>query len=62
MKNISQAKLKTLRVLVPPIDEQWRFAEIIAFTRTLSNLGDSGSNIALALSASLMARLLGNAA
>ena len=62
MKNVSQARLKTLPVLVPPIDEQRRFAEMVAFARTVSNLGDSGSNIALALSASLMARLLGNAA
>ena len=57
MKNVSQARLKALPVLVPPMDEQRRFAEMVAFARTVARLGDYGSNNASALNASLMAQL-----
>ena len=58
MKNISQEKLKTLPVLVPPIDEQRRFTRLVAFARAAYKLGESGSNNGWVLSASLMSRLL----
>ena len=58
MKNISQEKMKTLPVLVPPINEQRRFSKIVAFARIASELGNCGSNSAAALNASLMFRLL----
>ena len=59
MKNISQAHLKTLSILVSPIDEPRRFAKVVAFARTASKLGGFGSNSALPLNATLMSRLLG---
>ena len=58
MKNISQAKLKTLPILVPPIGDQRRFAKLVSFSRRCSRLGDISSRDASALNASLMSRLL----
>ena len=62
MKNISQAKLKTLPVSLPPFDKQREFATIVKFARTASTLGMSGSCVADKLTASLMSRLLGDSA
>jgi restriction endonuclease S subunit len=58
MQNISQAKLKTLPVLVPPLDLQTRYSEIVASARVIATTAETAS----ALSASLMARLFGDAA
>lgn len=59
MQNISQAKLKTLPVLVPPISNQQRFAKLVSLSRSCSKLADFCSDDASALHASLMSRLLG---
>ena len=58
MQNISQAKLKTLPVLVPPLDLQTRYSEIVASARGIATTAETAS----ALSASLVARLFGDAA
>lgn len=58
MQNISQAKLKTLPVLVPPLDLQTRYSEIVASARVIATTAETAS----ALSASLMVRLFGDAA
>ena len=58
MQNISQAKLKTLPVLVPPLDLQTRYSEIVASARGIATTAETAS----ALSASLTARLFGDAA
>ena len=58
MQNISQAKLKTLPVLVPPLDLQTRYSEIVASARVIAITAETAS----ALSVSLMARLFGDAA
>ncbi len=60
--NINAKELKSIRVPVPSIDEQLRFAKMVAVARTVSNLCDSSSNVALALSTSLIARVLGQTA
>ena len=33
MKNISQAKLKKLRIIVPPLERQKQYAELVAKAR-----------------------------
>ena len=58
MKNISQAKLKTLRIIVPPLDQQSRYGELVAKARELFSLAEAASKCAAALSSSLMAKLI----
>ena len=45
MNNISQVHLKTLSVLVLPIDEQRRFTKVVAFARTVSKLATHMSRL-----------------
>lgn len=58
MKNISQAKLKTLRTIVPPLDQQSRYGELVAKARELFSLAEAATKCAAALSSSLMAKLI----
>ena len=58
MKNISQAKLKTLPVLVPPLDLQRQFAILVETARSTVAVAESGSGTTSELSASLIFRLL----
>lgn len=55
---LNQRRLKDIRIPLPPLAEQRRFAKIAAFARSISELGDSGARSASALTASLMSRLL----
>ena len=54
--------VKRLRLRIPPTDIQQSFAQIVARTTTLGEIVSSSSNAAAALSASLMADLLGDTA
>ena len=54
--------VKRLQLRIPPIDIQRSFARIVARTMTLGEIVSSSSNAASALSASLMADLLGDTA
>ena len=58
MKNISQSKLKTFPVPIPPLDLQRRFVEIVGAARALTREGESRTRVAAALLESLMSRLL----
>lgn len=58
MKNISQAKLKTLPIIVPPLDLQRRFTQLIATVRSAISVAELCSRSTSELSASLMSRLL----
>ena len=54
--------VKRLQLRIPPIDIQRSFAHIVARNMALGEIVSSSSNAASALSASLMADLLGDAA
>ena len=58
MKNISQSKLKTLPVPIPPLDLQRRFADIVDAARAVARVGESSTRVPAALRKSLMSRLL----
>ena len=58
MKNISQAKLKRLRIIVPPLDEQLRYGKLVAKVRELFSQAEAAGVSATALSGSMMAKLL----
>ena len=58
MKNISQAKLKMLPIIVPPIERQRRFAELVATTRYLSWSSIVADTASGALAASAMSKTL----
>ena len=58
MKNVSQAKLKTLPIIVPPLDLQRRFTQLIATVRSAISVAELCSRSTSELSASLMSRLL----
>lgn len=60
MKNISQSKLKTLPIPLPPIALQRRYAGIVKAARALARVEDSGTGLAAILMMSLTFRLLGN--
>ena len=62
MKNISQAKLKTLPVLVPPLDLQRRYTQLVETARSAVAVAAAGSRTTSEFSASLMSRLLGDRA
>ena len=58
MKNISQAKLKTLPIIVPPLDLQRRFTQLIATVRSTISVAELCSRTTSEFGASLMSRLL----
>ena len=58
MKNISQAKLKTFPIIVPPLDLQRRFTQLIATVRSTISVAEFCSRTTSELGASLMSRLL----
>ncbi len=58
--NINIASLSRLPIPVPPIDLQRRYMRIVQAARFMVPLTEAGSSTALALSASLMSRLLGS--
>lgn len=58
MKNISQSKLKTLPMPLPPPSLQRRFVDIVMTRRCIAALSESSSTRASTLAASLMHRLL----
>ena len=58
MKNISQAKLKTLPIIVPPLDQQMLYGELVGKTRRLYFRAGVVTSGAAALVSSLMPRLL----
>ena len=58
MKNISQAKLKTLPIIVPPLDQQMLYGELVGKTRRLYFRAGVVTSGAAALVSSLMSRLL----
>ena len=62
MKNISQAKLKTLPVLVPPLDLQRRYTQLVETARSAVAVAAAGSKTTSEFSASLMSYLLGDRA
>ena len=58
MKNISQAKLKKLRIIVPPLERQKRYAELVAKAREVECRAAIAGTRAEELSASLTTELL----
>ena len=58
MKNISQAKLKKLRIIVPPLERQKRYAELVAKAREVECRAAIAGTRAEEASASLMTELL----
>ena len=60
MKNISQSKLKTLPIPVPPLDLQHRYAETVEAARAVARAGESGAGATATLAESLMFRLFRN--
>ena len=58
MKNISQAKLKTLPIIVPPLDQQTLYGELVGKTRRLYFCAGVVTSGAATLVSSLMSRLL----
>ena len=58
MKNISQAKLKKLRIIVPPLERQKRYAELVAKAREVECRAAIAGTRAEEISASLMTELL----
>ena len=58
MKNISQSKLKTLPILLPPLCVQRRYTETVEAARAVAGVCGSGTRAAAALTASLMSELL----
>ena len=60
MKKLSQAKLKTLRILIPPLSLQRRYAGMVKATRAVARAGESGTGATAALAESLMFKLFRN--
>ncbi len=58
MKNISQSRLKTLPILIPPLSLQRRFVDIAMMTRSIRSLSKFSSMATSTLSISLMNGLL----
>ena len=58
MKNISQAKLKTLPILVPPLGIQQQFVKMIKTARSAASIAKAGSSHVAVLNPSLLFRLL----
>ena len=59
MQNISQGKLKTLRVITPPLDLQLRFSKLAEAAQARAHLADSANTLAAGLSRSLLDKMLG---
>ena len=57
MKNVSQAKLKKLRIIVPPLERQKRYAELVARAREVECRAAIAGTRAEEISASLMTEL-----
>lgn len=62
MKNISQAKLVTLTVMVPPLPLQQEFAERVTEVEGIAALNDKAVEVADQMAASLMAQVFGGPA
>ena len=60
MKKLSQARLKTLRILIPPLSLQRRFAGIVEAARAIAGAGASSARTAANLLTSLNAELFRN--
>ena len=58
MKNISQAKLKKLRIIVPPLERQKQYAELVETAQSALGVAESYRSNTSALQSSLMSRLL----
>ena len=58
MKNISQSKLMTLPILLPPLSLQRRFVEVATMASSISSLSGFSSMATSALSASLTSHVL----
>jgi type I restriction enzyme S subunit len=61
MRNISQGRLKSLRVPIPPLSEQRAFAERVADIQATIDQIDRAATAAVQLQAALMARLFDGA-
>lgn len=57
MKNISQAKLRTLPVMIPPIEHQLEFERLFASATTLTRSLDKGTKISLKTEQALSAEV-----
>lgn len=57
MKNISQAKLRTLPVMIPPIEHQLEFERLFASATTLTRSLDEGTKISLKTQQALSAEV-----
>ena len=57
MKNISQSKLKTLPVPIPPLHLQRRFVEIVGAARAITHVGEANTRIGAILMSSLMSQM-----
>ena len=62
LNTISTSDVKACALFVPPLDLQNRFAEVVAAARDIAVTTESSLDTSSALSASLMARLLGDGA
>ena len=60
MKNISQSKLKTLPIPLPPLALQRRYAETVKAARAVARVAESSTTVAAILMASLTSELLRN--
>ena len=60
MKNISQSKLKTLPIPLPPLALQRRYAETVEAARAVARVAESSTTAAAILMASLTSELLRN--
>ena len=61
-KNISQARLKTLPIVVPPLDRQRQYSRLIEMARSTIAVAELGHLASVEFSACLMSRLLGQSA
>jgi type I restriction enzyme S subunit len=59
MQNISQAKLKTLPVIIPPLQLQHQFANLVEAAQARARLAAKADSLAAGLSRSLLDKLLG---
>ncbi len=62
LNTITTSNVKSCTIFVPPIDLQRRHTRIVQAARVRASFAEAGSSTTLALSASLMSRLLGAAA
>ena len=58
LNTITTSDVKACPIFLPPLDLQWRYARAVDAVRAAARLGEVGSRTGLALSSSLMSRLL----